>query len=59
MDHWTSNTIRTLAIVLASILLILGSLLLGLLSMCAYGGALGTPNKNTGTLYLVGLALFV
>jgi hypothetical protein len=59
MDQWANNTIRTLGIVLASILLILGSLLLALLSVCAYGGAFGTPNKNTGTLYLVGLVLFI
>jgi hypothetical protein len=59
MDRWAKNTIRTLGIVLASILLIIGSLVLALLSVCAYGGAFGTPNKNTGTLYLVGLVLFV
>jgi hypothetical protein len=59
MDRWAHNTIRTLGIVLASILLIMGSLVLALLSFCAYGGAFGTPNKNTGTLYLVGLVVFI
>jgi hypothetical protein len=59
MDQWAKNTIRTLGIVLASILTILGGLLLGLLSLCAYGGVFGSANKSTGTLYLVGLVIFI
>jgi len=59
MDRWASNTIRTLGIVLASILLILGSLLLGLLSLCSYGGVFGSANKSNGTWFLTGLVLFI
>jgi hypothetical protein len=59
MDRWANNTVRTLGIILASILLIFGSLLLGLLSLCAFGAVFGSASSRNGTLFLVALVLFI
>src|ERR1700756_1899528 len=59
MDQWANNTLRTLGIIITSILVIIGSLVLVLLSMCAYGGVLGGSNKSTGIYYVIGLVVLV
>ena len=55
MERWAANTLRTLGIILVSGLVLVGSLLLALLSLCAYGGDYGgRKHPDQGLLYLLG-----
>jgi hypothetical protein len=55
MESWAANTLRTLAIILLAGLVLVSSLLLLLLSLCAYGGGFsGYKHPNQGFAYLVG-----
>src|SRR5579863_10135712 len=45
MERWAANTLRTLGIILTSGLVLIGSLILLLFSMCAASGGLG-GNKH-------------
>jgi hypothetical protein len=58
MERWAANTLRTLGIILTAGLVLVGSLLLLLLSMCAAGGGFG-GNKHPEQVvpYLVGAGL--
>jgi hypothetical protein len=53
MDQWASNTLRTVGIVFLAGLVIISSLMLLLLSMCAFsGGYGGGKDPTTGFMYL-------
>jgi len=56
MERWAANTLRTLGIILVAGLVLLSSLLLLLLSFCAYGGSIGGGPKrpDQAVLYLFG-----
>jgi hypothetical protein len=59
MDRWASNSLRVLGIVITSIVLILGSLLLFLLTLCAWGGGFGGGGGQKDQAVGFALALFV
>src|SRR5882672_11389793 len=57
MEKWASNTLRVLGIIFTAIALVLGSLLLLLLSVCAWGGGIGGGgvNRELALGYLLGV----
>lgn len=60
MERWAANTLRTLAIILTAGLVLIVSLILVLLSMCAAGGGLGGAKHPEQVVpYLVGAGLVV
>ena len=61
MERWASNTLRVLGIIVTSILMVVGSLLLLLLSLCSWSGGFegGGGHKDQAIGYLIGLAVFI
>ena len=58
MERWAANTLRTLAIILMAGLVLVVSLFLVLLSMCAAGGGVGAGNHPAQAMpFLVGAGL--
>ena len=57
MERWAANTLRTLGIVVTCAVVLIGSLLLLLLSLCAYGGGFeggSQKHPDQAALYLAG-----
>ncbi len=61
MERWASNTLRVLGIVVTVIVLVFGSLLLLLLSLCSWSGGFegGGGHTDQAIGYLVGLIAFL
>src|SRR5258708_31520237 len=60
MERWAANTLRTLGIILIAGFILLTSLFLLLLSLCAYGGDFGgTKHPDQGLAYLVAGVLVI
>ena len=58
MERWAATTLRTLGVVLIAGLVLLTSLFLGLMSLCAYqGGFSGAKHPEQGPWYLMGAVL--
>ena len=58
MERWAATTLRTLGVVLIAGLVLLTSLFLGLMSLCAYqGGFSGARHPEQGPWYLMGAVL--
>ena len=58
MERWAVTTLRTLGVVLIAGLVLLTSLFLGLMSLCAYqGGFSGAKHPEQGPWYLMGAVL--
>jgi len=58
MERWAATTLRTLGVVLIAGLVLLTSLFLGLMSLCAYqGGFSGARHPDQGPWYLMGAVL--
>src|SRR5258708_4367580 len=58
MERWAANTLRTLGIILTANVVLVGSLFLVLLSMCAAGGGFGGAKHSEQVVpYLVGAGL--
>jgi hypothetical protein len=55
MERWAANTLRTLGIILASGFVLVTSLFLGLMAVCAYGGDFnGHKNPQQGPFFILG-----
>src|SRR5262249_49977046 len=55
MERWAANTLRTLGIILVSGFVLVTSLVLGLLAVCAYGGDFnGHKNPEQGPFFILG-----
>lgn len=60
MERWAANTLRTIGIVITACIVLVVTLFLLLMSMCAYqGGYGGSKNPEEGLGYLVGAVLAV
>jgi hypothetical protein len=59
MDRYASKTLRTLGIVLTSIILVIGGLILLLFTLCAFSGQSTQPSNNAGLIWSLVLSLFL
>ena len=60
MEQWAANTLRTVGIILTACFVLVATLFLLLLSMCAYGGDFsGHKNPGQGLAYLVGAGVVI
>jgi hypothetical protein len=59
MERWAANTLRTLGIILTAGFVIVTSLILILLSMCARQNFGGAPNPDAGIPYIVAAIMVV
>jgi hypothetical protein len=60
MERWAANTLRVLGIVATSLVVLVGGLLLGLLSLCAWGGGFsGARQEGAAVGYFAALVVLL